>query len=232
MRFSCINDHGKHGTGCLVLLLPLVVLLTTPTSAAADAIKTLACPDPGSAAIPVDLPTGGTLEVAPAGPSSLCTLSEVFSDPADPSKDVQVIPIARSYDERSWEPVAGFRSEAVFSGGAPYCTSTKCDLVLPAEETNARYVLASYERGPSFGKRDEIARFLDQVTFGVKRSELDAEEDAYDQAASASAWRAQFLQLQMTAAPTSHREWWRKRTSPKVSKEYVHDAVHASAYDS
>lgn len=218
-----MNDpcHAERRSGLLALvrvsLVATILLAMTDRASAADVVKTLACPDPGLPAIPVDLPTGGTLEVAPSGPKSLCTLTEVFSDPSDPTKDVQVIPIARSYDGRPWEAVAGFRSEAVFSSGPPYCTSTKCDILLPAEETNARFVLTSYDRGTAFGKRDEIARFLDQMTFGVKRSELDAEEAAYDEAENASAWRAQFLQRQIMIPPTSHREWWRKRTSPKVS---------------
>ena len=157
MPFLC-HAAADHRLGHVLVRVSLAaLLLAMPTRvSSADVIKTLGCPDPGSPAIPVDLPAGGTLEIAPSDPQSLCTLTEIFSDPSDSTKDVQVIPIARSYDGRPWEAVAGFRSEAVFSGGPPYCTSTKCDLVLPAEETNARFVLTSYDRGANFGKRERL----------------------------------------------------------------------------
>lgn len=175
----------------------------------AAAVISVDCPNPDSSAN-VGLPNGGTLEVGPSSAGTLCTLTEVQSDPADPSKDIQIIPIGRSYDGRPWENVAGSYSEAVFPNGPPYCTSTKCTIPLPAEAANSRYVLTSY--GHSLAKRDIIARFLDQVTFGVKTSELNAEEISYDAAVDSDYWRAQYVKDQMdptTTPMTSHREWWR-----------------------
>eukprot|EP00957_Ditylum_brightwellii_P085114 6471489-Ditylum_brightwellii.AAC.1 len=71
----------------------------------------MSCPDPGSSTN-VGLPDGGVIQIGMSAAGTLCTLTSILSNPNDPSKDIQVIPISRSYNGRSWERVAGPYSEA------------------------------------------------------------------------------------------------------------------------
>lgn len=89
------------------------------------------------------LPNGGNLEVGLSSVGTLCTLTEVQSDPSNPSTDIQIIPIGGLYDGRPWENVAGSYSEAIFPNGPPSCMSMECTITLPAEASNSRYILTS-----------------------------------------------------------------------------------------
>ena len=92
---------------------------------------------------------------------------------------------------------------------------------LPAASTNSRYVLISYVH--SIGQRNEVARFLDQSTFGVTTAELN-DHDVLgilgDWTSNAALYRANYVKNQMDTSVTpmtSHREYWRSRTNPKVT---------------
>ena len=167
----------------------------------------------------VGLTQEGTLEVTMSSTGSLCTLTEVQTDTST-GEDVQVIPIARSYEGRNWESAAGGRASSIFSsGGALACsdTSSTCTMHLPAASTSSRYVLTSYDH--SIGQRNEVARFLDQSTFGVTTNELNY-HDGGDWTSNAALYRANYVKNQMDTSVTpmtSHREYWRSRTNPKVT---------------
>ena len=174
-------------------------------------------------AIGTDSPTNvgltqeATLEVTMSSTGSLCTLTEVQTD-ASTGEDVQIVPIARSYEGQNWESAAGGRASSIFSsGGALACSGATCTMHLPAASANSRYVLTSYDH--SIGQRNEVARFLDQSTFGVTTNELNY-HDGGDWTSNAALYRANYVKNQMDTSVTpmtSHREYWRSRTNPKVT---------------
>ena len=167
----------------------------------------------------VNLAQGGTLEVTLSATDSLCTLTEVQTDSSS-GEDNQIIPVARSYNGREWESAAGEKASSIFaSPGSLVCSdvTSKCTISLPAPGANARFVLTSY--GRSVSQRNEVARFLDQNTFGVTTDDLDV-LDVADWTSNPALRRANYVKDQMDTtktAMTSHREYWRARANPKVT---------------
>jgi hypothetical protein len=167
----------------------------------------------------VNLANSGTLEVTLSSVDTLCTLTEVQTD-ASSGEDTQIIPIARSYNGRKWESAAGGKAASIFaSSGSLVCSdvTSKCTIALPTTGVNSRFVLTSYAR--SVSQRNEVARFLDQNTFGVTTDDLNA-LDAADWTSDSALRRANYVKDHMDTtktAMTSHREYWRARTNPKVT---------------
>ena len=167
----------------------------------------------------VNLSQGGTLEVTLSSADTLCALTEVQTD-ASSGEDAQIIPIARSYNGRKWESTAGGKTASIFaSPGSLACSdaTSKCTIDLPAAGANSRFVLTKYAR--SVSQRNEVARFLDQNTFGVTTDDLIV-HDVADWTSNPALHRANYVKDQMDTsktAMTSHREYWRARTNPKVT---------------
>jgi hypothetical protein len=175
------------------------------------------CPPPGEST-DINLDGGGILAVSSSSAGTLCTLTQVRTEN---SKDVQVIPIARSYEANPWESAAGDTAIEIFrrSGGQPVCTENSCTINLPAlpDPATYRYALTTYSYDLS--RKDEVARFLDRSTFGTTPTDLAL----HDTAAWGDTYRANHVKDQMdtTITPmTSHREYFRKRTNPKVRRVF------------
>lgn len=147
--------------------------------------------------------SGGVFELELSNTGLLCTLTKVMTDGSTSTP----FPIARSYDAFEWESAAGPLATQTFEDNDIRCDYDYCSMTLPSL-TEANYVLTAFNH--SISPRDEAARFLEMATFGPLSTEIDAITDVS---------RAGYISSQMdeTQTPiTSHREYWRKRTNPKV----------------
>lgn len=232
---SCKAGYTGDGVTCVEITeVPSSSPTPNPTKAPTDAPSpspSLSHPPTSSVlsmdcgAIGTDTPTdvnlanSGTLEVTLSSVDTLCTLTEVQTD-ASSGEDTQIIPIARSYNGRKWESAAGGKAASIFaSSDSPVCSdvTSKCTIALPTAGANSRFVLTSYAR--SVSQRNEVARFLDQNTFGVTTDDLNV-LDVVDWTSNPALHRANYVKDQMDTtktAMTSHREYWRARTNPKVT---------------
>jgi len=144
------------------------------------------CPDPSEGLVDltaVNLP--GTVELSKSSLNKLCTL--VFVSPTDGIKSV-----GRSYNANGWESVAGDFNYLSFD-----CSGSSCLVNLPLPPLGYKYSLASYEN--SITPRDEIARFLEQSTFGPKQAEIDAFTNPEE-----------WVQSQLALPISSHRQHFRE----------------------
>ena len=181
----------------------------------------LDCPAAGQQ-VDVNLDFGGILTVTPSATGTLCTLTEVRTT-SDGSEDGQVIPVARSYGGHILESSAGDLATSIFkdTDGQPDCLpdGSSCQLLLPplADPATYRYALTSYEYSPS--RRDRIARSLSRLTYGATPTDLNLHDKA-EVDSDSEAYLAAYIQEQMDeeiTPMTSHREYFRKRTNPKVT---------------
>ena len=110
--------------------------------------------------------------------------------------------LGRSYDGFLWEESAVSRSR--FD-----CASDgKCSLVLPSNLGSFR--LVTYSTTVQNKTSEEVARFLMQASFGPTKAELDS-------------WGTktfkQWIMEQIELPATSHREYFRRRVSPRVASQ-------------
>ena len=148
-----------------------------------------------------------------AGASTLCTLTKVVLD--NDGDVLRNIPLARSYNNNNWEVAGGDLASVIFANGIS-CYSRGCQIDVPSPKQREEYRLVALSH--SLDKRDEIARFLETSTFGIKREELDSLDGASGQTPYSTI--VNWMQSQMDTGNTtitSHREYWRKRANPRVS---------------
>jgi len=128
---------------------------------------------------------------------SLCTLvkTDKYGDINDP--------IGRSYNGRNWEEYAGdslFDSDYYFM-----CNARKCSINLPHVDNEEKYQYSNCI-SPFFSRDDELARFMDQSTFGVTRQDLQS----FDASVPVDVAIAQWIKNQIEDVKmTSHREYFR-----------------------
>jgi hypothetical protein len=148
----------------------------------------------------------------PSSSQSLCTLHQ-FS-----SENNRIKPIARSYAGNEWEASGG-----EFSTLAWTCSGLVCSVKLPILPDNSHYVLTSFYPPETFRNdgMDEIARFLEQATFGAPKADF-----AYFDASKLSKSFADWIKEQQEAIPlTSHRAFFRKRTNARMETATRNAAV-------
>jgi hypothetical protein len=103
--------------------------------------------------------------------------------------------VARSYQGHHWEVYASeFSDNIQFDCG----TATICTTTLPVLEADERYELLSFTH--SIPETDQIARFLEQATFGPTRKTID-EFPGY----------VEWIKEQISLPYTSHRRSYRSR---------------------
>ena len=120
--------------------------------------------DARGVATPLNAKSGNTVYLQRS--KQLCTLWQV--DKRGPDK----IPVGRSYLGHEWEAYGGDLHELKFK-----CDNEVCSLVLPDLPNGFEYELVAFDH--ELPKRDEIARFLEQATYGPTREELDAFPDSF-----------------------------------------------------
>ena len=154
--------------------------------------------DAGAIALPA-LADGAILTGAqvlpPAGSNTLVLLSRAG------------LPAGRSYDGHAWEGVmpTPLTFDCCSADGAG-----ACEVVLPSGTFDVVVITG----GPSSNDKD-AARFLLQSTFGPTAAEIASM--AGSSAATTRANIEQWVEAQMAETPTSHREYYRKRTNPRLS---------------
>jgi hypothetical protein len=141
----------------------------------------------------------------------LCTLVQVASD----KKSFK--PIGRSYAGRAWEASSG-----EFSYLSWKCTGSSCIVTLPNLPTDSVYQLTTFF-APVIVRPgiDEVARFLEQATFGPTRSEISTFR--LDNLPLAfSSW----INNQINNVPiTSHRALFRTKLNAKMETATHNGAV-------
>ncbi len=172
-----------------------------------------ACPPPGSSiVIPRTAIEAGyiQLDVTSSNGGDLCTLTlqDSSNGPSVP------IPVSRSYDGRDWEITAGPFSDTM---SQPDCVTSVCtfsDFPPLKNDDDVSYVLTSYFRDvDDIGAEAEVARFLEQATFGPSR-------DTIQDLANSNAGQDKYfnwVKNQVENIPmNSHREYFRKYMNPRM----------------
>ena len=169
----------------------------------------------------VQCTAGETIRVAGGVPvdlyianNDLCTL--VATD------GTSVQPVARSYEGHPWEA-----SSSSDYRHLPYdCDAEKCRATLPNLALQWHYQVQTLSQ--ELPVRDELARFLEQTTFGVTTAELDALQTQVRSGSSATQVFMKYISEQMNDIPmTSHRAFWRQRLNARqVRSNYQGDNTH------
>jgi hypothetical protein len=122
----------------------------------------------------------------------LCTLWRIGP------QEYRRLPLARSYQGHDWEVYAGeFSDKIQFDCGT--ATTTICiTTTLPILEADQRFELVSFKHNIS--ETDQIARFLEQATFGPTRKTIDAFPGYVE-----------WIKEQVSLPYTSHRRSYRTR---------------------
>lgn len=122
--------------------------------------------------------------------NQLCTLWQVHPERK------QVIPVGRSYEGNEWEAYSGRWSNLTF-----VCNSDSCSITLPNLPELYFYELVAFDY--ELPRQDEIARFLEQATFGPTRQAITSFPGNF------AAW----IQEQQALPLTSHRQYFRERAT-------------------
>lgn len=155
------------------------------------------CPNTLGASIKVPSRTKIRLQNAVDG--KLCTLTLV-------NDGIERVPVGRSYNSNDWERVAGPYSSLTYS-----CyEDSYCVVSLPNTlSSNQEYRLTSYES--SLPKRDEVARFLEQSTFGTTEADLNMLTEDIDESTELMPKFVDWVKTQIfEIKATSHRAYYRK----------------------
>jgi hypothetical protein len=158
----------------------------------------------------IDIFTDGMVEISNSDPNRLCTVTVIT-----PGGFLK--PVWRSYDARDWEASAGDYSTT----SAPYCFGGVCNVSLPPLLNGSRYQLTSFNK-PSYSTKDEIARFLEQATFGQTLADIAS----FDNTSNLQLAFANWITKQQTTVPlTSHRAFYRSRMNARYEYASVVGAV-------
>ena len=205
IRNGMLRQEGQHRREqecceCLSSPTPAPMIPLTSTS--------FPCPDVDGASVNfVVASTGALIELGLSTGDRLCTLVRVAPDGAS------FKPIGRSYNGHNWESSAGEFSASVSFG----CGSTSCMVRLASlvNTGGAVYQLTSFDTPVLHaGQRDEIARFLEQATFGPTRAAINAFGTSSTNLQSTF---ATWIRTQQTSVPiTSHRALWRSRVNARM----------------
>ena len=119
----------------------------------------------------------------------------------------KVAPVARSYDGNEWETSAGN-----FTSISIVCESQSCSLVLPSLIENEEYKVEILDY--TLSRKDEIARFLEQSTFGTTLDDLNS----FDANVPTDNAIGNWIKDQMENKDISlHRSWFRTRIAHHFS---------------
>lgn len=172
------------------------------------------CPPPDQV---VNLSSGSVI-LSIAGANTLCTVTKIIpKNLLGGGKTQTVVPLVRSYDMHMWESSPGNVASSSFENEYILCYEKGCQINLPQLEAGEEYKLTS--KTYAISPRDEYARFLETASFGTTSSDLDLMEAATEGNGPIGVI-ADFVESQMdeTSVPmTSHREFWRSRSNPRVS---------------
>jgi hypothetical protein len=159
----------------------------------------------------IDIFTDGIVQISNSDPHRLCTVTVIT-----PGGFLK--PVWRSYDGRDWEASAGDYS----STPTPDCAGGVCNVTLPPLLNGTRYQLTSFNM-PPYSTKDEIARFLEQATFGQTLADIATFDNNSSNLQLAF---ANWIKTQQTTVPlTSHRAYYRRRMNARYEFASVVGAV-------
>jgi hypothetical protein len=118
-------------------------------------------------------------------------------------------PVGRTYAGNAWEASSGDFSTLAWS-----CTIAHCTVDLPILLSGSKYRVTSFSPPEIFRDdgRDEVARFLEQATFGITQSDVSY-FDTNNLLRSIGEW----IKEQQDVVPiTSHRAFFRKRSNARM----------------
>ena len=182
---------------------PTHVPTNYPTSMPTASSVTI-CPDSETAAI--SLPAG---PIMLAKSNELCILTKAVEDSSGILSNV--VPVARSYDGKSWEPSTGEIATRLLHGVNFGNYSIGTQLNLPELPAGEKYFLTSYSYNTN--EQDKVARLFESATFGTMAKDLSAWDKGEVTTSSVSEW----IKDQIDKPMTSHREFFRRRVNPRVS---------------
>jgi hypothetical protein len=186
------------------------------------------CPTNGTNHIEVPVGTkvgeNTNITIAWSTPCSLCMLVRFTSLTGNISslsmQDWNIVPVARSYLNNTWENVAGpYVDKLQISCGVSHCTLTiphLADVTAPVH-----FALLTTNRQVS--TKEQVARFLEQVTFGTTLEDVNQ----FDVSRSLYGQFATWVQGQMdpsVVTPTYHREYFRARVD-NYHKRFVEFSI-------
>jgi len=206
-------------------LSPVSSQLFQPTKAPtirktlAPTTSLLSCPMVGNA--PITLLTNYVM-LKFSDAAMLCTLTKVTVDAAS-GNVTAIIPLARSYDGYGWELAPGDYASSFSSLNIIQCYDRGCQFQLPSSNGSMEFFqLRSYQY--SLPETDQVARMLERTSFGITQSDLSAilslpSNGTGDHTTNALSYKlAQWVKMQMTLSVSSHREFWRQGSNPRVSR--------------
>ena len=125
----------------------------------------------------------------------LCTLWQVHPERKE------IIPVGRSYGGNDWEPYSGKWSQLKFN-----CNGESCSVTLPDLPDRYFYELVAFDY--DLPRHDEIARFLEQASFGPTRNAIKSFPNSF----------ATWIQEQQALPLTSHRKFFRERATMRTQR--------------
>ncbi len=175
----------------------------------------------------VDLDAGSVI-LGVANADTLCTVTKVIPKSLLGGGTTEtVVPLVRSYDMHEWEASPGNVASSSFENEYILCYEKGCQINLPQLEAGEKYQLSS--KSYTISPRDEYARFLETASFGTTTSDLDAMEVETESNGPISVI-ADYIESQMDediVPMTSHREFWRSRSNPRVSNVVIHFDIYS-----
>ena len=193
----------------------------TVTKTLKPTISAISCPLLGGGLMTL---SASTVMIKFADAGMLCTLVKVTTD-ANSGNITAIVPLARSYDGFMWELAGGEYASSFASADLFHCYARGCQFTLPAKKSNEGFQIRSYQY--SLSETDQLARMLERTSFGITLSDLNKVSSLAGSGTgnmsigSLSNKIGQWVQTQMMANATSHREFWRVRANPRVRKRIL-----------
>jgi hypothetical protein len=191
--------------------------------AAVDAMITCPRPTSGPGAA---LTAGSTVTISVTPSNQICTLTRLTTTvDSGGNSNTDFAPVGRSYNGRDWDAVAGpYKSEMSFEcsalNGSNACVVTLPQLDDPATQS---FVLTSYAH--TVTPEEEVARFLEQTTFGVTKADMEFfNTESLDAGTEFPAWVADQI---TNKEATAHRAYFRSRANGRATR--AEDEVVANA---
>jgi hypothetical protein len=178
----------------------------------------LTCPIVGNA--PMTL-VSKTVMLKFSDAERLCTLVKVTVDTGS-GNVTAIIPLAHSYDGYSWDLASGDYAASFSSLNIFQCYDRGCQFNLPSTSSNEFFQLRSYQY--ILPEMDQFARLLERTSFGITQSDLNAisslsSNGTGNLTTNALSYKiALWVQTQMMLRISSHREFWRQGSNPRVSR--------------
>jgi len=176
----------------------------------------LTCPIVGNA--PMTL-VSKTVMLKFSDAERLCTLVKVTVDTGS-GNVTAIIPLAHSYDGYSWDLASGDYAASFSSLNIFQCYDRGCQFNLPSTSSNEFFQLRSYQY--ILPEMDQFARLLERTSFGITQSDLNAisslsSNGTGNLTTNALSYKiALWVQTQMMLRISSHREFWRQGSNPRL----------------